>query len=50
MRERRFYMWDADKRVARWMTAWDTTPEDVHDFADAIWRIAPNQKKIPVPR
>jgi threonine aldolase len=46
MRERRFYMWDADRRVARWMTAWDTAPEDVHDFADAVWRIAPASKKI----
>jgi len=44
MRERRFYMWDAEKNVARWMTAWDTTEEDVHDFADAIWRITPPQK------
>jgi threonine aldolase len=43
-RERRFYMWDADKYVARWMTSWDTTEEDVHEFADAIWRIAPPQK------
>ncbi len=44
MRERRFYMWDADKNVARWMTSWDTTEADVHEFADAIWRIAPRQK------
>jgi threonine aldolase len=43
-RERRFYMWDADKNVARWMTSWDTTEADVHDFADAVWRIAPPQK------
>jgi len=43
-RERRFYMWDEDKHVARWMTSWDTTEVDVHEFADAIWRIAPPQK------
>jgi threonine aldolase len=43
-RERRFYMWDADRDVARWMTSWDTTEEDVHEFADAVWRIAPPQK------
>ena len=43
-RERRFYMWDADTNVARWMTSWDTTEEDVHAFADAVWRIAPPQK------
>jgi threonine aldolase len=48
-RERRFYMWDADAHVARWMTAWDTTEDDVHDFADAIWRIAPRRKAIPAP-
>jgi threonine aldolase len=47
-RERRFYMWDAERSVARWMTSWDTTVEDVHEFADAVWRIAPKQKKIPV--
>ncbi len=50
MRERRFYMWDAQRSVARWMTAWDTAEEDVHDFADAVWRIAPRQKTIPVRR
>jgi threonine aldolase len=43
-RERRFYMWDAERNVARWMTSWDTTEEDVHEFADAVWRIAPRRK------
>jgi len=43
-RERRFYMWDAGARIARWMTAWDTTPDDVHAFADAVWRLAPEAK------
>lgn len=46
MRERRFYMWDASRSVARWMTSWDTTEEDVHDFADAVWRIAPRPKSV----
>jgi threonine aldolase len=46
-RERRFYMWDAQLGVARWMTAWDTTEQDVHAFADAVWRIAPAQKRVP---
>ena len=50
MQERRFYMWDAENDVARWMTSWDTTVEDVHDFADAVWRIAPRQKSIPAAR
>ena len=43
-RERRFYVWDHERNVVRWMTAWDTTPDDVHDFADAVWRIAPKAK------
>ncbi len=49
-RERRFYMWDSEKHVARWMTSWDTTEDDVHDFADAVWRIAPAEKKVPANR
>jgi threonine aldolase len=47
-RERRFYLWDHERNVARWMTSWDTTEEDVHDFADAVWRIAPRQKSAVV--
>jgi threonine aldolase len=43
-RVRRFYMWDHERSVARWMTSWDTTEEDVHEFADAVWRLAPKQK------
>ncbi|HTJ27342.1 MAG TPA: aminotransferase class I/II-fold pyridoxal phosphate-dependent enzyme [Candidatus Limnocylindria bacterium] len=38
-RERRFYVWDADASVVRWMTAFDTTEDDVHDFADAVARV-----------
>jgi len=38
-RERTFYMWDTERSVARWMTAWDTTPDDVHTFAAAVRRI-----------
>jgi threonine aldolase len=37
--ERRFYIWDADASVVRWMTAFDTTEDDVHDFADAVARV-----------
>jgi len=44
-RERRFYEWDHERHIARWMTSWDTKEEDVHDFADAVWRIAPRQKE-----
>jgi threonine aldolase len=44
--ERRFYVWDEPRNVVRWMTSWDTTPEDVHAFADAVWRIAPRPKAV----
>lgn len=27
-----FYDWDAHHRQVRWMTAWDTTPDDIEDF------------------
>lgn len=43
-RERRFYVWDQERHVARWMTSWDTTEDDVHGFADAVRRIARPQK------
>jgi threonine aldolase len=48
-RERRFYVWDHERHIARWMTSWDTTAEDVHEFADAVWRIAPRQKTAAAP-
>jgi threonine aldolase len=31
-----FYVWDADDRVVRWMCSWDTTPEEVDEFAAAV--------------
>jgi threonine aldolase len=31
-----FHMWDTERSVARWMTAFDTTPEDVSNFAAAV--------------
>jgi threonine aldolase len=39
-REWRFYVWDEHTGEVRWMTAWDTTPEDVDQFAEAIRRAA----------
>lgn len=37
IRERvRFYDWDRARGEVRWMTAWDTTPEDVDRFVDII--------------
>lgn len=38
-RERRFYVWDAERNIVRWMTAWDTTADDIDAFADAVRRI-----------
>lgn len=32
----RFYSWGADPGLVRWMTAWDTTAEDVDRFVDVI--------------
>ena len=32
----RFYTWDQATGEVRWMCSWDTTPEDVETFADAI--------------
>jgi threonine aldolase len=31
-----FHVWDEHDDVVRWMCAWDTTPADVDEFADAI--------------
>jgi threonine aldolase len=32
----RFYDWDRARGEVRWMTAWDTTPEDVDAFVAVI--------------
>jgi threonine aldolase len=32
----RFYTWDQVTGEVRWMCSWDTTPQDVDDFATAI--------------
>jgi threonine aldolase len=32
----RFYVWDAGRCEVRWMTAWDTTEEDVDTFVAAV--------------
>jgi threonine aldolase len=37
-RERKFYVWNAEQSVVRWMCSFDTTEEDVHGFADAVER------------
>ena len=35
-RDWRFYVWDEHTGEVRWMTAWDTTPQDVDAFVAAI--------------
>ena len=32
----RFYVWDHTRDEVRWMCAWDTTPQDVDAFVDAL--------------
>jgi len=27
-----FYVWDENQSIVRWMTSWDTTPEDIDRF------------------
>jgi threonine aldolase len=34
--EHPFYIWDEAESIVRWMCAWDTTPDDVDDFAAAV--------------
>jgi threonine aldolase len=34
--EHPFYIWDEAENVVRWMCSWDTTPDDVNDFARAV--------------
>jgi threonine aldolase len=31
-----FYVWDEQKHEVRWMTAWDTTEEDVDGFVGEL--------------
>jgi threonine aldolase len=35
-RDWRFYTWDESTGEVRWMCSWDTRPEDVDAFADAV--------------
>ncbi len=35
----RFYVWDERRFEVRWMTSWDTTPEDVDDFVARIQEV-----------
>ena len=31
-----FYMWDEEQSEVRWMTSWDTTEDDIHNFVSTI--------------
>jgi threonine aldolase len=31
-----FYTWDEEQSVVRWMCSWDTTEEDVREFAGFV--------------
>ena len=33
-----FYDWDASRSEVRWVTAWDTSVEDISAFADLVER------------
>jgi threonine aldolase len=35
-----FYVWDEHACEVRWMTSFDTTPDDVDDFVAAVRRAA----------
>jgi threonine aldolase len=35
-----FYIWDENTFECRWMTSWDTTPEDIHGFTQALKELA----------
>lgn len=34
-----FWPWDPAREQVRWMTAWDTTPDDVDRFADGVRKV-----------
>lgn len=36
---RYFYVWDEQASIVRWMTSFDTQPEDITDFAAALGRL-----------
>ena len=37
-----FYVWDEEESVARWMCSFDTTEDDVHQFADFVGTVIRN--------
>jgi threonine aldolase len=41
-----FYVWDEQKHEVRWMTAWDTTEEDVDGFVGAVREVVGRQSTV----
>ena len=44
----RFYTWDERTGEVRWMCSWDTTPEDVDAFAEAVRAAVSARRPAPV--
>lgn len=42
-REYEFYTWDEARNMVRWMTAWDTSRDDVEDLVSGVQRHLTNQ-------
>jgi Threonine aldolase len=36
-----FYVWNEERDEVRWVTSWDTTPEDIEDFVKKILSLQP---------
>ena len=36
-----FYVWNMERNEVRWVTSWDTTPEDIEDFVKKIVSLQP---------
>ena len=41
-----FYVWDENRNEVRWMTSFDTTPEDIDGFADYLEDAAINDLSV----
>lgn len=35
-----FYLWDEKEYVCRWMTSWDTTPDDIETFSQEVLKLS----------
>ena len=41
-----FYIWDEQQWVARWMTSFDTTSEDIHNFAQELRQQSQKERSL----